>query len=137
MYAASVSSVNHNRKRDEEEGGDERQTDLKLATKLSLCGVRTLMSMREPVLLPSEMFSSVVSMSVQPSPLKPQLPVDGWWGRRRGEEEKISLRAGILPSLRRRWERTCLQVTADGDGVGDSLAVQCREEGRIRTRWRR
>ena len=50
------------------------RTDLKLATKLSLCGGRTLMSVREPALLPSERFSSVVSMSVQFSPLKPHSP---------------------------------------------------------------
>ena len=98
-------------------------------------GIR-LMSEEEPE--PGEVgFTSVVSMSVQPSPLKPQLPVDGgWWGRRRGEEEKISLRTSI-PSLRRREERTRLQVTADGDGVSDSLAVRYREKRRVRTRWRR
>ena len=87
-----------------------------------------LMSDEEPE--PGEVgFTSVVSMSVQPSPLKPQLPVDGgWWGRRRGEEEKISLRTSI-PSLRRREERTRLQVTADGDGVSGSLGFNAGKRG--------
>ena len=72
----SAQVVHEGVERGKEEGEEEvtTWTDLKLATKLSLCGGRTLMSVREPALLPSERFSSVVSMSVQFSPLKPHSP---------------------------------------------------------------
>ena len=70
------------------------ETDPKPDVTLNECGGMRLMSVEEPE--PGEVgFTSVVSMSVQPSPLKPQPP--GCWGRRRMRGRKvISLIAGVL-----------------------------------------
>ena len=50
-----------------------RRTDPKPDVMLNWCGGIRLMSDEEPA-FPGATFSSVVSMSVPPSPLKPQLP---------------------------------------------------------------
>ena len=54
-----------------------RGTDPKPDVTLKWCGGMRLMSVEDPA-FPGATFTSVVSMSVHSSPLKPQLPVVGF-----------------------------------------------------------
>ena len=68
-----------------------------------------LMSVEEPA-FPGATFTSVVSMSVQPSPLKPQFP--GWIGERRSVAG-----LGRAAWCSSSWGRTRLQIA--GDRISD------------------